>query len=138
MLKQINAERIAKGLKPYQESAIHGHHIVMQAAQGAAKIWNDKSITILEEFRIPRLFGLDGKEAIKRADTLDDLANISMAINYADDIHSEKYAKAVFERLQAVVDKAKLRKSSDAEVKELLIRELAAMRRILEQGNRFW
>lgn len=84
------------------------------------------------------MFGPAGKEAIKRADKLDDLANISMAINYADDIHSEKYAKAVFERLQAVVDEGILYRYGKAQIKDELVKELAAMRRIIESGKRFW
>ncbi len=131
-LEAINKQRIANGEKPHPVSVIHGHHIVMKGDK-----LTEPAAKILEEYGIPVLLK---KSHIRNAESLDDLANISMALNIegTTGIHGETYANAVNEGLQAVVDLGKAQGLSKAEIKAKLIEQLAEWRDVLEEGGTFW
>ena len=131
-LDEINVNLIAKGEKPLPASTIHGHHIVMKNSPLA-----EPARKILEKFEIPVLLT---KDQIRNAKSLDDLSNISMAINAngLTGIHLEKYAKAVNEGLEAIVQSGTSDGLPDAVIKANIIKQLAEWRKVLEKGGQFW
>jgi hypothetical protein len=91
----------------------------------------------LEEYKIPVLLTTS---QIRNAKSLDDLANISMALNLngVTGIHEKPYADAVNAGLKAIVEQGKKEGLTDAEIKAKLIKQLAEWRKILEEGGKFW
>ena len=63
---------------------------------------------------------------------------MAFALNNHRGIHSNAYAKAVWERLKGVVDNGTLNGWSKDQVTKALQNELQKMREILEKGDIFW
>ena len=92
---------------------------------------------ILDDYDIPVLLT---KDQIRNAKSLDDLANISMALNINGKglIHSDEYAKAVNDGLKAIVDAGVASGLSKDAIKGQLIKKLGEWRSALEKGESFW
>ena len=68
----------------------------------------------------------------------DELFNLAFALNNHRGIHSNAYAKAVWERLKKVVDEGLADELSKSEIADGLKDALQKMREILEKGDIFW
>jgi hypothetical protein len=114
--------QVSQGVK------IHAHHIVMKAIPNTVVgKWVREAQGILAKYRVPLL---ETEEKL-RASAKEQLHNICWGINSIEEIHSEKYAKAVLERLQAA---ERLPGDKTANIKAAL-REMGD---VLQQGRKFW
>jgi hypothetical protein len=114
---------ISKGLP---KSAVHGHHIVMKAADDAASV---AAREILTKYGIPIL---ETQEKLRAAS---DLSNMAMAISHGHlGIHGDDYAKAVLDNLQAAVAGG----GSKDDISQRIRAALGEMREVLERGKSFW
>jgi phosphoglycolate phosphatase-like HAD superfamily hydrolase len=115
----------------YDLKYIHGHHIVMK---GANDIWSAGAREILEEYGIKVIYNQTQLAAASK----DELFNLAFALNNHRGIHSNAYAKAVWERLKKVVDEGLADELSKSEIADGLKDALQKMREILEKGDIFW
>jgi A nuclease family of the HNH/ENDO VII superfamily with conserved AHH len=115
----------------YKLGRIHGHHIVMRNGGG---IFGYQARKLLEKYGIDVLYS---QKALKSSSPKE-LHNMAMALNNHRGIHSQAYAKAVYERLKNVVDQGIKDGLSKAEIAESIKEALAEMRKTMERGEIFW
>ncbi|MBL9089675.1 MAG: hypothetical protein JNL96_00520 [Planctomycetaceae bacterium] len=112
----------------FDDSRLHGHHIVMRGAGDEASVASRK---ILKEYDIDVVY----EQKDIRSGNID---NLCFAINGYDGLHSLDYRNAVHKKLNDTVIKGVARGDSKAAITKQLKKDLQTMRHTIEQGKRFW
>ncbi|MGL6096907.1 MAG: Hint domain-containing protein [Fimbriiglobus sp.] len=128
----------AQAANPAFKGKIHGHHIVMKTVPNDVRgPFIDGAQKILKKYESYGLSVLGTKDEVKAliaAGKKVETPNLCYAANGFDEIHSEKYCKAVYDRLVA----AEKRGITDAQKAAEIKVELRAMADIMEDGKSFW
>ena len=92
--------------------------------------WSVESRRLLAEFDID---GSYTKDALAKANK-EDIHNLALAVNGAEGIHGENYARAVWKNLSDIIAQGGGRER----IRARLVEALAEMKKTLEKGGTFW